>query len=167
MPLVSSTLAVGFANVFKSQPGSGQETASKLAQEYDKYCKAAMAPPGAPIFTGSEKTAFEGILAPALASADTGNATVVAAAFGNAVQAYWMMPPVQFSGGPAIGMVTAVPGAQAIVSPIAAALINTQNTEDSIGNILATQLDIATKTVLVTYTAPPPPTGPPPPALVV
>jgi hypothetical protein len=167
MPLVMATLATGLANVFKSQPSSGADAASKIAQEYDLYCKAAMAPPGAPIFTGAEKSTFEGLLAQALASPDAGDANVVAAAFSSAVQAYWMSPPVMFSGGPATGLVTAVTGATAIISPLGAALLNTQNTEDTIGQLIATQLDLATKTVLVTFSTPPPPTGPPPPALVI
>jgi hypothetical protein len=167
MPLVMATLATGLANVFKSHPSSGAEAASKIAQEYDTYCKAAMAPPGAPIFTGAEKSTFEGLLAPALASPDAGNANVVASAFSCALQAYWMTPPVMFSGGPATGVVTAAPGASAIISPLGAALTNTHNTEDMIGQLIATQLDLATKTVLVTFSTPPPPAGPPPPALVI
>lgn len=167
MTLVAATLAVGLANVFRSQPVIGADAANKIANEYDIYCKMALAPPGAPVFTGMEKNTFEGLIAAALATADTGSAAMVATAFANAVQAYWLAPPVQFSGGPAIGMVTAVPGAQSIVGPLSSALSNTQNTEDIIGQIIATQLDIATKTVLVTFTAPPPPAGPPPPAMVL
>ena len=167
MPLVAATLAVGLAKIFRDQPVSGADAANKVAKEYDTYCKTALAPPGAPIFTGMEKNTFEGLIAAALATADTGSAAMVAMAFANAVQAYWLAPPVQFSGGPVMGMVTAVPGAQSIVGPLSSALSNTQNTEDTIGQVIATQLDVATKTVLVTFTAPPPPAGPPPPAMVL
>jgi hypothetical protein len=167
MPLVMATLATGLAKVFRDQPSSGADAASKIAQEYDKYCKGAVAAPGLPIFTGVEKTNFENILAPTLSSPDAGDPNIVAAAFGSAVQAYWMSPPVMFSAGPASGVVTLVSGAMAIVAPLGAALSNTGNTEDVIGQLIATQLDLATKTVLVTYSTPPPPAGPPPPALVL
>lgn len=167
MPLVVATLTVGLANVFKSQPGSGADAASMIAQEYDTYCKLAMAPPGAPIFTGTEKTTFETFLAAALASPDAGDANVVAAAFSSAVQAYWLTPPVMFVGGPVTGLVTAISGAAAIISPLGSALLDLQGTEDLTGQLIATQLDLATKTVLVTFTTPPPPAGPPPPALVI
>ena len=167
MPLIMATLATGLANVFKSQPSSGADAARAIANEYDKYCKTAAALPGLPVFTSLEKTTFEGILVPALSSPDAGNASVVASAFGNAVQAYWLSPPVMFSGGQAIGTVTAAPGALAIVQALTSAMLNTSNTEDVIGQLIAIQLDLATRSVLVTYTAPPPPAGPPPPALVL
>jgi hypothetical protein len=85
----------------------------------------------------------------------------------NGIMSYWMAPPVMFSGGPAIGVTTAMAGAMSIVSPLGAALSNTQNTEDAIGNQIATLLDAATKTVMVTFSAPPPPAGPPPPAFLI
>lgn len=167
MPLIMATLQAGLVQVFKSQPSTPTDAANKIAAEYDKYCKNAMAAPGLPVFTGAEKTAFEGLILAALSLGENGSAQAVAQAFGDAVNAYWMLPPVPFVGGPATGMVTAIPGAMAIVAPLAAALGNTNNTEDSIALQIATQLDIATKTVLVTYTTPPPPAGPPPPALVL
>lgn len=167
MPLVVATLSTQLASVFKSRPSSGVEAAQKIADAYDAYCKTAVAAPGVPVFTGAEKMNFFGILSPALASADAGDPNVVAQAFSDALMAYWMSPPVMFVGGPASGMVTVVSGYSAIVTPIAVALKNTSNTEDSTGMQIATQLDIATKTVLVTYTTPPPPAGPPPPALVL
>lgn len=164
MPLVVSQLAAELASVFMSQPSSGADAAAQIAGAYDNYCKAAMAPPGMPVFTTAEKTTFQGILTP---SFEAGDANAVAQAMASALQAYWMTPPVNFVGGPATGMVTAVPGAMTIVSALAGALMNTENTEATAGQQIATQLDIATKTVLVTFTTPPAPAGPPPPALVV
>jgi hypothetical protein len=167
MPLVMATLQAGLAQVFRSQPSSPADVARQIATEYDNYCKTAMAAPGLPVFTGAEKPAFEGLIFAALSLGENGSAQAVAQSFGDAVNAYWLLPPVPFVGGPATGVVTAVSGAMAIVAPLAAALGNTNNTEDSIALQIATQLDIATKTVLVTYTTPPPPAGPPPPALVL
>jgi len=165
MPLNVATLAKGLAGVFKDQPDNGALAASKIAQEYDTYCKEAMAGAALPIFTTTEKTRMEGILAGALSSSN-GQAAMVAQAFSAAIQSYWLMPPVQFSGGPIMGMVTVMPGAAAVIPAITAGLSNVQNMEDSIGQIIASALDAATKTVLVTFTTPPPPAGPPPPAKV-
>ena len=166
MPIVMAKLAKGLADVFRSQPDSGAMTASKIAQEYDLYCKPALAAPGMPIFTGAEKKALEGPLAAALSN-QNGTAAMVAQAFSMGIQAYWLAPPVIFSGGPASGVVTAMPGAAAVIAPLTAAFSNLNNTEDTIGQLIAAALDAATKTVLVTYATPPPPTGPPPPATVV
>ena len=161
------TLKAGLANVFKSQPGSPADAARGIADAYDTYCQAGLAAPGKPIFTGAEKKAFEGIILGALSLGDKGSSAKVAEAFSTALETYWMAPPVMFSGGPATGVVTAAPGAKAIIAPLTAALSNTENTEDLIAASIATQLDIATKTVLVTYSTPTPPAGPPPPATVV
>lgn len=166
MPLNVQQLTQGLAAIFKSQPGSGSEAANKIAAEYDKYCKAGMAAPGAPVFVGVEAMSLEGPLAGALGSGN-GTAAAVAAAYATGIQTYWLVPPVVFIGGPASGLATAMPGAGAAVPLITTALSNTQNTEDSIASQIATALDTATKTVLVTFTTPPPPLGPPPPATVV
>ena len=37
MTLVAATLAVGLANVFRSQPVIGADAANKIANEYDTY----------------------------------------------------------------------------------------------------------------------------------
>jgi hypothetical protein len=165
MPLNKATLAKDIADVFKSQPDSGAVAAQKIAAAYDTYCKAGQALPGLPIFTGTEAKRFEAPIAAALSA--MAGASGVAAAFMAGFMAYWMSPPVMFSGGPAMGVVTAAPGGAAITGVLSGALANVQNTEDLIGDMIATALDTATKTVLVTYTTPPPPAGPPPPALVM
>ena len=169
MPLVSASLASGLASVFKSQPDSGALAAQKMAAEYDKYCKAALAPPAPPIFTGAEVKALEGPLVGALASGDS-QAAIVAQAWATGIQAYWLAPPVQFVAGPVTGLVTAMPGAMAIVPLIQAAFdgtVQAKGDENMVAQQIASALDTATKTVLVTFTTPPPPLGPPPPATVV
>jgi len=165
MPVVVAQLASGLANVFRGQPGNGALAAMLIAGEYDAYCQAAMAPPGLPILTGAGKSALQGILTGALASS-SGAAANVAQAFSTGIMAYWMSPPVMFVGGPASGVVTAMPGAPAVIGPITAALSNTMNSEDTIGQLIAAALDTATKTVLVTYATPPPPALPPPATVI-
>lgn len=165
MPLNKATLKKDIADVFKSQPDSGAIAAQKIAMAYDTYCKNAMAAPGMPIFTGTEAKRFEAPIAAALSA--MAGPPGVAAAFTAGFMAYWMSPPVPFVGGPAAGVVSAAPGGAAITGILSGALANIKNTEDLIADIIATALDTATKTVLVTYATPPPPAGPPPPALVM
>jgi len=164
MALDAAGLANGLAAVFKGKPSSGADAAKKIAAEYDTYCKKGQAPPGLPVFTGVEASALEGPLASAMGSPN-GSAEAVAAAFAQGLKAYWLAPPVPFSGGPATGVVTAMPGADAVIGPITSALKNTSNTEEAIGGSIASALDAATKTVLVTYSTPTP--GTPPPATVI
>lgn len=166
MPLVVSTLASELKTIFESMPTDGALAASKLAGAYDKYCKAALAGGIPPVFTGAEKPALEGFLAGVLASG-AGSAAQVAQAWSTGIQAYWVAPPVPFMAPPIAGVVTAMPGAASAVSTITGVLSNMANTEDSAAQGLAAALDVATKTVLVTFTTPPPPAGPPPPATVV
>lgn len=125
-----------------------------------------MAAPALPLFLGIEATAMEGILAPALASYN-GSVSILAKAFADAITAYWLIPPVVFTAGPVMGMVTAIPGANAMIPGLTSGLSNQKNTEITASTMIGTQLDIATKTVMVTFTMPPPPTGPPPPAMVL
>lgn len=165
MPLVVASLSAGLAAVFASMPPDGATAAMKIAIEYDKYCKTAMAPPGLPVFTGGEVKALEGILAGALASSN-GSAAMVASAYSQGILSYWMMP-VPFVGGPASGVVSSMPGAGAAIGPIMGALSNLGNTPETIGAQIAAALDAATRTVLVVYATPPPPAGPPPPATVI
>ena len=126
MALDSAGLGKGIADVFKSEPSSGAQAAAKIAAEYDKYAKKGQAGPGLPLVSPAAKAAMEGALAGALASS-VGSAAAVAAAFSSGLTAYWMSPPVPFSGGPATGVVTAVPGAGAIVGPLTGILKNTKN----------------------------------------
>lgn len=164
MPLVVSGLASELAAVFASKPPSGAVAAQKIAAAYDNYCKAGLAGGIPPIFTGTEAKRMEGPLAGALASPN-GTAAAVGAAFATGVNAYWLTPPVPFAAPPIAGVVTAVPGAAAVAAAVTGALSNLSNTEGSIGAQIAAALDLATKTVLVTFATPPP--VPPPPATVM
>jgi len=164
MPLDMSSLARGLAAIFKSWPSNGTEAASKIAEEYDKYCRKGKAPPGSPVFTGAEKPALASVLAGAI-GAPGGSAAAAAAAFSSGIQAYWLSPPVPFVGGAASGVSSAMPGAAAIIGPLTGALSNLANSEEAIGQQIASQLDAATRTVLVIFATPT--SGPPPPATVI
>jgi len=160
MALVAASLTAELTTVFSGSNDSGAIAADKIATAYDNYCKTAMAGIAVPIFTGMEKTVFANTLAASLSSPQ-GNANIVGMAFQNAAMSYWMVPPVNFSGGAAIGMVSAMAGVASIGPSITTAL-SAPNEAPVIAQLIATILDTATRTVLVAFTAPLP--VPPPPA---
>jgi len=167
MPLVMSKLAKDLEAAFAEQPASPALAAQKMALAYDNYCKSGIAGGIPPLFTGAEAKALEGVLLPAIANPLGGGPPVIAAAWSAGIQGYWLTPPVAFLAPPIGGVVTAMPGAGAVIPGLTAAFLNILNTEAMIANLMAGILDIATKTVLVTFATPPPPAGPPPPATVI
>jgi len=167
MPLVVAQLQAELAAVFLAQPDSGAKSAKDMAAAYDNYCKAGLAGGAVPVFTATEVKRLEGLLAGALADPKVGSAANLAMAWMNGLNSYWLAPPVQFATPPILGMVTAIAGIGAVSGGLTGVFSNTQNTEASAAQQIATILDAATKTVLVTFTAPPAPLGPPPPATVV
>jgi hypothetical protein len=166
MPLVVSTLSDLLEASFVSYPGDAQRSADGMAMAYDTYCKSGLAGGVPPLFTGLEKQNLMGILLSSIMS-KKGTPDQIAQAWSSGIQTYWMSPPVVFTAPPIIGVVTAMPGAGAVIAAIKGVMANTDNTAASAAQGIAAALDAATKTVLVTFSAPPPPTGPPPPAMVV
>jgi len=161
-----SGLISGLTSVFAEMPGDAGMAAKKISIEYDKYCKAGMAPPGLPVFTGTEAFRMEHILSGVL-SMPGGNPASVGAAFVAGIQAYWLTPPVPFVAGVVAGMTTAMPGAGAVAGIVSGALANPGNTASTIAGIIGGALDMATRTLLITYVMPVPPAGPPPPAMLI
>jgi hypothetical protein len=161
-----TSLQSGISSVFRAQLPSGSDVAKRIADEYNKYCSMAMAPPGKPIFKGIEKNVIRSALAACWGQAGSSPA-MVATILAQSVQAYWLAPPVMFTGGPAMGVAISMAGFAALVPAITAALSNLANSEDSAALALATALDVATRTVLVVYSTPTPPAGPPPPAMLI
>jgi hypothetical protein len=163
MPLNLSPLASELEGVFSSEPPNGSVAAQRIAQAYDNYCKAGLAGGIPPVFTGTEAKRLEGPLANALNSKSS--AASVASAFASGLTAYWLQPPVIFAAPPVLGAATVIPGAQPMVNPLTGVLKNLSNGRPVAANKIAAELDKATKTVLVTFTAPQP--TPPSPATVV
>lgn len=159
MPLNASQLASDIEAVFLSEPPDGATAAKKIAAAYDNYCKAGLAGGVPPVLTGVEAARFEGPLASGFSA---GAASAVANGFKDGVTAYWVSPPVPFAAPPIAGVTTSVAGAGAIVGPLTGILENSSNTQKSSAQQIAQLLDQATKTVLVTFTAPQP--TPPSPA---
>ena len=135
--------------VFDDQLESTGEIASRIAQACQAYAQMAQAPPGAPvILKGSEKRAFEN----ALRTLMDGRlqAPQAAQGLGNAIAAFWLVPPVQTGAG---GVVTAVIP-QAAVGKISSTSVDSANQAAA---SLANALDLMTKTVFVTNPPPVPP----------
>lgn len=166
MPLVVATLASKLEAAFMSHPGSASKSADDMASAYDAYCQSGLAGGVPPIITPAAKQALMGMLLGTIASG-SGSPAQIAQAWSNGIMMYWMSPPVMFTAPPIIGVVTAMPGAPGAIGPLTGVFANGQNTAASAAQGIAAALDAATKTVLVTFSAPPPPTGPPPPATVV
>lgn len=164
MPLVSPLLQRAIADLFRSQLSSPEEFAQKFAKAYDDYAKGAMAIPASPVFTGSEKTLLESAVKPALITPFSGAPPIIAAAITAGYVSYWSAPPVNFACPLYAGMVVAPAGAAALLPALTAVFLNTQNTEDSAAQQIASALDAATRLVMVLLIPiiPPQPPGSPP-----
>ena len=138
-------------NVFDQRLESIAQIASKIARAYQAYATAAQAPPGSPVvLKGSESRLLE----VALSNLMRGRlpAPQAAQALGNAVSAFWLLPPVTTGSG---GVVTAVVP-QAAVAKLAATKVSASS---QAALSLAQALDLITRTVFVTN---PPPIAPGP-----
>jgi hypothetical protein len=151
MALNMGQLRSQIQNVFDQRLESIPQIASKIARAYQAYATAAQAPPGAPvILKGSESRLFE----QALANLMRGRlpAPQAAQALGNAISAFWLLPPVQTGAG---GVCTAVVPQAAV-----AKMMSTKVSASSQAALsLAQSLDLMTRTVIVTN---PPPLAPGP-----
>jgi len=76
-------------------------------------------------------------------------------ALASAVETFWFLPPVPFSGGGAVGAVTSFPGKSILISQIISILGNQYKQAVQPANQIATALDTATRTVIVTFAPPP------------
>lgn len=149
MALNSAQLKNQIQGVFDQKLQDVSQIANKIARAYQSYAVAAQAPPGTPvILKGSESRLFEAALIQLMQGRLP--APAAAQALGNAITAFWLLPPVLTGAG---GVVTAVLPVAAI-----AKMIGT-NVSDSSGaaSSLAQSLDIMTKTVFVTNPFPIPP----------
>jgi hypothetical protein len=164
MPLIKENLAAELETTFllMSTPAI---SANKMAMAYDNYCKSGLAGGIPPVFTSLEVKKLEATLFSAIASPNAGSPAVIAAAWSSGIQAYWMTPPVLFTAPPVVGAVTVVTGIAAVASGLTGIFSNKNNTPSLAANGIADILDVVTKTVLVTFTAPTP--TPPIPATVM
>lgn len=158
MPLVPTILQNEFLRVFKSTKNNTADSVARdLAGAYESYAQWASAGGIAfPAFTGLERLKLEKTLLAVMSFPKTSTSVATATALANGVMAFWQAPPVIF--GPATpGVVTMAAGvAPAILAPAIPLLSNPSNPTELVALSLATIVDAATRTVLVTLTLPPP-----------
>lgn len=152
MALQPAVLRAELTRIFSVSSGSPAEAAAKLAAAYGRYAQTATAGVVPWVPTGLEERRLRGVLVVSLGP--TGSAPVVARAWAQGVTAFWFAPPVVFG----VGAVTAVPGAALLLPTLTALFLSPRNSVVSAAASLASALDAATRTVLVTL----PPAGPVP-----
>lgn len=152
MALNQSQLKSELAAIYRAYCASPRESARKMAAAYDAYAKAAQAAPGKPQFTGSEARALEAVLYPAIVNYYSGTPERIAQAWAQGIQAYWLGPVIQFTGGGVLtGMATAMPGSAPLVPALVAVYRDLGNSFDSCAQRVAAALHAATTTTVVTY----------------
>lgn len=152
MPLLPTVLCQDLARALSTSAPSHGAAAAKLAAAYARYAAGATAGAFPWVPTGQEEARLRRALAAALGP--SGAPPIVGAAWVLGLTQFWLLPPVPF----APGLVTAMPGAVALAPAITTALLNPRNTSGAAAASLASALDAATRTVLVTI----PPSGPVP-----
>ena len=141
MALNSSQLKNQIQSVFDQQLKSVQQIASKIARAYQAYATAAQAPPGAPVvLKGSESRLLEAALVQLMQARLP--APQAAQAVGNAVSAFWLLPPVATTAG---GVVTTILPAAALAKMASTKV----SASSAAAQSLAQSLHLITKTVFV------------------
>jgi hypothetical protein len=152
--LVQAVLAGRLTSIF-SQPGDNAAVkASEWASAYQTYALPAMAGVLLPAFLGIEQDAFLATIAP-IFNNPNGTVAQFANALANAVEAFWLLPPVLFAGPAVAGAVTSFPGKGALVAQLTGILSNQYQDAGTPARQIATALDTATRTVIVTFAPPP------------
>lgn len=154
MALIQPVLAGRLTSIL-SQPGdNGQAKAAEWASAYNTYALPAMAGVLLPTFVGVEQSAFLGNIAPVFNNPN-GTAAQFANALASAVEAFWLLPPVLFAGPAVAGAVTAFPGKAPLVAQLLGVLGGQYPDAGTPAQQIAAALDVATRTVIVTFAPPP------------
>ena len=136
-----------------------EDLGTLLGDAYSLYVSTVVAGPGMPIFTGKESSLFGETVAAALTT--PGIPISLPTALFTALTSFWMAPVVLFGPPPIVGA-PAPPIAPDFISILTVLLSVPGNLPEDVATAIADQLDLATKSIIVTFTAPPPPAGPPP-----
>lgn len=159
MALVSSLLAANLTRVFSIPAVNGAQKAIELSYAYQTYSATAMAGVLLPVFVGIEATVMAGRIIPAMSNAN-GTAVQMANAIASGVESFWLLPPVPFALGPVAGVVTSFPGKGVLVGQLTSIFSTTTDQAVSVAQRVAQALDVATRTVIVTFAPPPGSTAP-------
>jgi hypothetical protein len=155
MPMISRQLATSLLRIFRGLEASTPKNARKWADAYARYAKPAIAGPAIPVWTGTESSKMVPMLLSAM-SAPSPSSAVFAAALANAVETFWLLPPVVFTPPGGAGAVTAFPGKAVLIAGLTA-VMSAPQPEAVAAEAIAAQLDAASRTVVVTYAIPPAP----------
>lgn len=142
MPLTPTILQSGIVAAFQGG-GPPAQVASRLSRAYVDYARLGTAGGASPIFTGIERPRLEASLRAALQVPNAPGPLPFAGAWAIGLTAFWA--GVLFPGGSATGM----PGVAALPPPVVAALVNQFNTVPLAARLLATAIDICTRTLIV------------------
>lgn len=159
MALVSASLTGSLTQVFANASDQGAVKAQEIAQAYQTYALSAMAGVLLPTFVGVEGQALAAKLIPVMQQS-TESPSDFANALADGVEAFWLLPPVPFTGPAVAGVVTSFPGKGALVGALVAALSSPSQDGASVAARVAAALDTGTRTVIVTFAPPPGSTAP-------
>lgn len=154
MPLIPATLTASLAAVLGGPSLSGAQKAQEFGTAYQTYALTATAGVLLPIYVGIEGRAMAARLTPVLGTQQQ-SPYEFARALAGGVEAFWLLPPVPFLGGVAAGSVTAFIGKAALVAAVAGILSSPTLRHEPVAAQLASALDVATRTVTVTFAPPP------------
>ena len=154
MALILPVLSGRLTSILGQPSDNAAAKANEWASAYQTYAAPAMAGVLLPIFTGSEQSLFMSKILPVF---NNPNSTAVqfANALASAVETFWFLPPVPFSGGPAVGAVTGFPGKAGLIAQLIGILSNQYDNAAQPAADIAGALDTATRTVIVTFAPPP------------
>ena len=154
MALIPTVLTGGLARVL-GQPGDNAAAkANDWGAVYQAYAAPAQAAALLPVFTGTEQSLFVAKLLPVF---NNPNSTIVqfADALASAVEAFWFLPPVPFATVGAVGAVTGFPGRPILVGQLTGILASQYDNAIQPAQQIGGALDVATRTVVVTFAPPP------------
>lgn len=154
MPLIPAGLAASLMRVLGTPSMVGAEKAQEWGRAYQNYALTATAGVLLPVYLGIESQAMAARMSSVMGiqhSSPYDFASVLA----SGVEAFWLLPPVLFTGGVAVGAVTSFPGKLALVSAVVGVLTGPKSRHEPVAIRLANVIDAATRTVIVTFAPPP------------
>lgn len=153
MALIVNSLSSRLIQIFGNPSDNAVQKAQEISNAYHLYASTAQAGPLLPVFTGTESQKFLSKILPIFTNTH-GNSSQFSNALAGAVEAFWLIPPVIFSGAGA-GVVTSFTGKGLLISTLNSIFSSTYDKHEMVAVQIATAIDIATKTILVTYAPPP------------
>jgi len=155
MALLLPTLTGGLIGAMNQPSDQGAVKAQQWAMAYNTYALTATAGVMLPVFVGIEVQALAAQLASVMTNPN-GTAAQFANAFATGIEAFWLLPPVPFAAVPIpAGAVTSFPGKPVLIADLISIFSSTTDQTAKVAIDIATALDTATRTVIVTFAPPP------------